>query len=83
MHSTSSKIGYKGQEITHMLNNTASLPPKPVDNRADATGIIVQEPLRIYICRAKNGDIDCGPNGTEQVEGRIGAVINQWIVVLE
>lgn len=66
-----------------MLNNAASLPPEPVDNRADATGIIVQEPLRIYVCRAKNSDIDCGPQGTEQVEGSIGAVTNQWIVVLE
>lgn len=66
-----------------MLNDAASFPPESINHRADATSVIVQEALRIYVCRAKNGDIDCGPNGAEQVESSVGAVIHQWIVILE
>lgn len=66
-----------------MLDNTASFPPESVDDRTNATGIIVQEALRIYVCRAKDGDVDCGPNRAQQVKGSIWAVLNQWIVILE
>lgn len=77
------KKRWEGPGITHVLDDTASFPSEPIDNRADATGIVVQEALGIYVCRAKNGDIDCGPNRAEQVEGGVGAIINQWIVILE
>lgn len=66
-----------------MLNDTASLPPEPVNNRANTTGVIVQEALGIYVCRAKDCDIDCRPNGAEQVKGGVGAVLNQRVVILE
>jgi hypothetical protein len=62
--------------------NAARFPPEPVDNISDPARLIVQEALRVDIFRSKDCDLGAWPDRTEEVQGGVGAVRGEWVMIL-
>lgn len=66
-----------------MLNNTAGLPPKSVDDFSGGRAIVVHPPHIAPEELPLEGYIGRRPDGCQKVKGSLRAVLsNEWIVVL-
>lgn len=72
----------KDQACTYVFYNAARFPPEPVDNSSDPASIVIQEALRVDICSPQDCDLGASPDGTEEVQGGIWAIVGEWVVVL-
>ena len=65
-----------------MLSNATILPPKPINDGAEA-GAIVYPSLVALEGEAKRREVLASPDGTEDIPGRVEAILGSRIVVLE
>lgn len=68
---------------TYMLNNTASLPSKSVDDISGKRGIVVHPPHIAPEELPMERYVGSRPYGCQKVESSLRAVLrNEWVVVL-
>lgn len=66
-----------------MFYNASRLPPEPVNNSSDSTGVVVQKALRVDICSPQDCDLSSWPDWTEEVKSSIWAIVGEGIVILQ
>ena len=64
-----------------MLNNTSSLPPKPVHNVAKRALVVHPAHVALKVC-LQEGQLLTAPKGTKNIQGVGKAVLGHGVVVL-